>query len=147
MGAMERDSKRRQVLKDKAILFKTGCAPQKNMATEFSLQFLNKEFLRDFFVYTCHSKNELSNPILDTLTVFLSANVQFHVSKHGLTCYNNLPPFPFTLMNSRQKHFLYEMVHSIGSEVPTHSSMALETNPLRFTIENERVVFHISPEK
>ncbi len=115
------------------------------MAEEFRAHFLSEAALRSQFVHMC--KAETHDPITDAVAAMLTSNVQFCVGKYGLVLFKGGAAFPYTLMSPKQRQFLYELVHAVGSDVPCHSAISCLENPLTWTIENERILFHTPAEK
>jgi hypothetical protein len=115
------------------------------MAEEFRALFLSDAALRSQFVHMC--KAETHDPITDAAATMLASNVQFCVGKYGLVLFKGGATFPYTLMSPEQRQFLYELVHAVGSDMPCHSAIACLENPLTWTVENERILFHTPPTK
>ena len=117
------------------------------MADQFRELFMCEDALRRQFVHMCKTSAEASDPITDAVCCMMTSTVQFCVGKYGLVLFKGGPTFPFTLMSPRQRQFLYELVHAVGSDVPCHSALACLENPLTWAVENERILFHMPPEK
>jgi hypothetical protein len=117
------------------------------MSEEFRALFLSDEALRSQFIHMCKTSAEAADPITDSVAAMLTSTMQFCIGKHGLVMFKGGSAFPYTLMNAQQRQFLYELVHAVGSDVPCHSALACLENPLKWTIENERICFYIPPEK
>ena len=115
------------------------------MSEEFRAHFLSEAALRSQFVHMC--KAETHDPITDAVAMMLTSNVQFCVGKYGLVLFKGGVAFPYTLMSPHQRQFLYELVHAVGSDVPCHSALSCLENPLTWAVENERILFHLPPEK
>ena len=113
------------------------------MAEIFSELFLQEENLKRVLVYLCKGNPESTDPITDALATMLGGPIQFCVGRFGLVLFKDGAPFPFTLMSQEQRQFLYEIVRGVGSEMPCYGPLAVLDNPLTFTVENERILFHI----
>jgi len=112
------------------------------MAELFTELFLTEANLKRVLVYLCKCNPESSDPITDALATMLSGPVQFCVGRFGLVLFRDGAAFPFSLMDQEQRQFLYEIVRGVGSEMPCYGPLAVLDNPLTFTIENERILFH-----
>ena len=108
---------------------------------------MSEDALRRQFLHMCKTSAEASDPITDAVACMLTSNVQFCVGRYGLVLFKGGPTFPYTLMTAEQRQFLYELVHAVGSDVPCHSALACIDNPLTWSVENERILFHTPPEK
>jgi hypothetical protein len=113
------------------------------MADQFADLFLQDENVKRVLVYLCKGNPESSDPITDALATMLGGPVQFCVGRFGLVLFKDGAAFPFTMMSQEQKQFLYEIVRGVGSEMPCYGPLAVLENPLTFTIENERILFHV----
>jgi len=117
------------------------------MVEQFRELFMSEDALRRQFVHMCKTSAENPDPITDAVCCMLTSNLQFCVGKYGLALFKGGPTFPYTLMSPVQRQFLYELVHAVGSDVPCHSALACIDNPLTWSVENERILFHLPPEK
>jgi hypothetical protein len=117
------------------------------MTEQFRDLFLSESALRSQFVHLCKTSAEASDPITDAVAAMLSNNIQFCVGGYGLVLFKGGVAFPYTLMSAAQRHFLYELVYSVGSDTPCHSALACLDNPLTWSVENERILFHMPPER
>jgi len=112
------------------------------MADIFAELFLKEDNLKRVLVYLCKGNSESSDPITDALATMLGGPVQFCVGRFGLVLFKDGAPYPFTMMSQEQRQFLYEIVRGVGSEMPCYGPLAVLDNPLTFTVENERILFH-----
>jgi len=113
------------------------------MADIFANLFLQEDNVKRVLVYLCKGSPTSSDPITDALVTMLGGPVQFCVGRFGLVLFKDGASFPFAMMNQEQRQFLYEIVRGVGSEMPCYGPLAVLDNPLTFTIENERILFHI----
>jgi hypothetical protein len=118
-----------------------------NMAEEFHALFLSNESLQTYFVFLCKSNVESSDPITDALVVLLTSNAQYMISRNGLVLFKGFPAYPFSIMNREQKNLIYQVVDSIRSEVHTYSHFARSENPLTYSVENQKLLIHIPPQR
>jgi hypothetical protein len=114
---------------------------------DFAANFLTHDAIRRFILYACSLNTESADPVTDTFVTVMTEEVRYVVSRHGLTLFRGASPLPFTHMTAQQRHLIYEVVSSMRCEVPTYSAFARLEDPLTFSVENQRIVFHVKAGK
>lgn len=99
--------------------------------------FLNNDSLLRIMTYMCRDGND---PIVNTVHVMLTSDIQFAVGIYGLRLFkNHKHVFPFVYMDGEQRHCLHQLVaHVVDKQ---HSAYASLENPLEFDVEDGHVVF------
>lgn len=98
--------------------------------------FLNDESLLRIMTYMCRDG---ADPIVDTLYTMLNATVQFALNRYGLVLFRGHGVFPYAYMSVEQRQCLYQLAQHVCDK--QHSAYARADDPLRFSIEDDHIVF------